>query len=324
MMDKRVEDPEQVRRHLISKVAWLYYHDELTQVEIAEKLGLSRVTINRLIKEARENGIVEIKVHTEYSDSFERSRQLCECFGLRDAVVVEEARLEEEDPRLKLAAAVAEVIDQHLQKEMTVGLGIGRTISSIPDYFQPSSPTNCNFIGLTGGLDLHLTGIPHTFDTISRLARLTGGNAIYIPAPSYVMDEAARKVIMEERSVVAALEIAAGCQMAVFSVGALDYSALLYEFKQISAQDLKELRSRQVVGDLLGHFFDCNGQELDTELNRRVIGLKIEQLKQIPLKILAAGGENKREAIAIALQNKLCDILVTDILSATWLLSTAC
>jgi lsr operon transcriptional repressor len=317
--EKHIKDNDPARYQLLCKVAWLYYHDEITQAEIAEKLGMSRVTINRLIREARESGVVEIKVHTDLSAVFALSQSLSQKYALRDAICIQ---LPEEggDLQALLAQAAATEIEQRLQDGMTVGIGIGRTISCIPDYFRLASPVACRFIGLTGGLDLHQGGVPHTFDTLNRLANLTGGKALYIPAPSYLKDSGVQKLLLEEHAVNSALETAANSQMAVFSIGAADYSALLYQFNLITAREVEELRVQQAVGDVLGRFFDRNGNELPIELNRRIVGLHLVQLKGIPLKVLVAGGENKREAIRIALKSRFCDVLITDTLTARWLL----
>ena len=52
---------------LLSRIAWMYYNDEMTQKEIADRLGLSRIKVLRLLKQAREEGIVEIKIKTRRS-----------------------------------------------------------------------------------------------------------------------------------------------------------------------------------------------------------------------------------------------------------------
>jgi len=315
--DKRIKESNPARYQLLGKVAWLYYHEGLTQVEIAEQLGISRITINRLIREARDSGIVEIKIHTDQDACFELAQKVRQKYGLRDAICVQLVEGEELSPLL--AQAAGSVLEQRLQEGMLVGIGIGRTISHLPDNFKPSTSLDCRFIGLTGGLDLTESGVPHTFNTLARLASLTGGSAVYIPAPSYMTDPSAQRALMEEGVVVSALETAANSQIAVFSVGAADYTALLYQYSMISDEDVQELRDKHAVGDIIGRFFDDQGQELEVELNNRIIGLHLEQLKRIPLKILVAGGENKRKTIRTALLNRYCDILITGIEDARWL-----
>jgi DNA-binding transcriptional regulator LsrR (DeoR family) len=317
MMEKHVRTVETPRTHLLGRIAWLYYHENLTQAEIAERLGISRVTINRMLKEARESGIVEIKVHTGSPELFTQAERLSRQFGLRDAVIAEPG--DEEDDRTSLARAAAETLSQRLQDGLRVGLGIGRTIAQLPEFFRPGTTIACQFIGLTGGLNLE-ESVAHSFDVVSRLAGACGATPLFIPAPSYVTDAALQQRLLQEQAVIHALELAQRSDIAVFSVGAADYSALLFEYGLISKEEQQQFYHQQVVGDLLGRFFDANGQELSLPLNDRILGLHLDQLKSIPLKILVAGGENKLNALRAALRCGYCNILVTDLVTATRLL----
>ena len=289
----------------------MYYQDDQTQAEIAEKLGLSRVTINRMIKEARELGLVEIKIKTDFNNMYELSSRLCKQFDLLDVICVPSAH-QSEDQQAIIAQGAAAVLSQRLQEGMTVGIGVGRTISFLPDYFSPENPVSCRFISLTGGLDLKEHGVPHSFDTITRLAIKTGGEVMYIPAPSYLADPSAYEIFMAQPAVINALQIANSSQMAFFSIGATDYSSILFQMRYLNDQDMKELKKKQAVGDVLGRFYDINGDQIQLTLNKRTVGLEINELKKIPLKVLAAGGTNKVQAIKVALAHKFCDILVTD------------
>lgn len=317
--EKPSKEINPTRQILLSKVAWLHYHEGLTQAEIAERMGISRVTINRLIKEARESGVVEIRVHSDFLDGFKLGQRLCSQYNLRDVIITP---VVDQDEALSavLAEAAAEVLTLRIQSGMTVGFGIGRTVSQIPEHFHPSTATPCRFIGLTGGLDLRLKGVPHTFDTLGRMASATGGEAVYIPAPSYVGFDSVKKALLSEPSVLQALELAGHSDLAVFSIGAADHSALLYQFNQISDQDMADLHQNHAVGDVLGRFFNGQGIELPIPVNQRIIGLCLEELLRIPLKILVAGGRNKRTALKVAVSHQFCDILITDAASADWLL----
>ena len=58
-------DEEKVK--LILKICNLYYFEELTQQEISKRLGISRPHVSRLLKLAREVGIVNISLKDPYS-----------------------------------------------------------------------------------------------------------------------------------------------------------------------------------------------------------------------------------------------------------------
>jgi len=76
-------------------VARLYYEDDLSQQQIADRLGVSRSTVSRLLQLAREQGIVHIEIRPPTSVS-QLSAWLQGALKLRKAVVV---------PRRRAAAA---------------------------------------------------------------------------------------------------------------------------------------------------------------------------------------------------------------------------
>lgn len=45
---------------LLARVASMYYEQQVTQTDLGKRLGLSRVKIYRLLKEAKDNGVVQI------------------------------------------------------------------------------------------------------------------------------------------------------------------------------------------------------------------------------------------------------------------------
>ena len=73
--------------NLLARVASYYYHDELTQSEIAARLGISRVKVYRLLKEARAEGIVQITINWPTSRDLGLEQRLRELFDLRVRLV---------------------------------------------------------------------------------------------------------------------------------------------------------------------------------------------------------------------------------------------
>ena len=96
--------------------------------------------------------------------------------------------------------------------------------------------------------------------------------------------DSVKNALLSEPSVIQALELARQSSLAVFSIGAADHTALLYQFNQINEQDMKDLRQNQAAGDVLGRFFDIQGKELSIPVNQRIIGIDIEELLHIPIK----------------------------------------
>ena len=73
---------------LLVKVAQLYHLQGLNQDQIGRQLGVSRSKVSRMLKEARERGLVEISIHYPSRFSLELERRLEAELGLREAVVV--------------------------------------------------------------------------------------------------------------------------------------------------------------------------------------------------------------------------------------------
>lgn len=322
MSESQIKEIEQAKYHTLVRVAWLYYQEELTQAEIGERMGLSRVTVNRLLREARQSGIVEIKIRSDLTSSYPLAKQLVDRYALKD-VFVSQAAMEGSEGYSGLAKEAALVLEQRLAPGVTIGVGIGRTIAYLPDFLRPSQPIQCRFTTLTGGLDLKTANPSHSFDVIHRLASLTGGKSFYIPAPSFVSGVTTRDVLLNDPLIAQSLDVARNSDVAIFSVGSADYSALLYRSGLLAESDLADLRERQAVGDVLGRFFDAKGCELDIDINHRIIGLTIDELRKIPIKILVAGGSIKRSAIRGLLLSQGANVLVTDLNTAQWLAGTS-
>ena len=87
----KTESLTPAEERLTARAAWLYYMDGMTQEEVAQRMGLSRIKINRLISQARRVGMVQISIKLPDLLYPEVEEALCRHFDLRDAVVTMEA-----------------------------------------------------------------------------------------------------------------------------------------------------------------------------------------------------------------------------------------
>ena len=76
------------RIRLITTILNLYYVEQLTQTEIAERLNLSVPKVNRLLLQARELGYIEFVIRTPLQHLFELENRLKTVFGLQEAIVI--------------------------------------------------------------------------------------------------------------------------------------------------------------------------------------------------------------------------------------------
>jgi len=304
---------------LMARVAWLYYMESLTQQQIGQQLGLSRMKINRLLQQARNQGIVQISVNIPGDDSyFPQEQALCRKFGLRDAVVVPAA-----DPGeplyLALAQGTADWLTPQLKDDMCIGMGYSRTVSHLPQVFRPTSHVDCVFTEVVGGMS-DGNGSFGSYNVTSKMAELVNGRVVYLYAPSIVSTKGACDALLQEASIAKAMERARNCDILLHGIGPVDTSALMYIRKHFDEADLHKLRDLGAVGDALGRYFNVDGQPLDLPINDRIIGLTLEDVRKIPISVIVAGGMEKVPVLRAAIRGKLLNVLITDAATAQALL----
>jgi lsr operon transcriptional repressor len=130
-------------------------------------------------------------------------------------------------------------------------------------------------------------------------------------------------VLRADPSISRTLEQAVTADVALVGVGGRDDRIDFQQGTQVTPDEWTSLMAQGMVGDIGGRFFDRTGSEIEHELNRRVIGLSLEEFRKIPVRLVAAGGPSKTEALTAALRGGLITVLVTDVTTANTLIEGA-
>jgi DNA-binding transcriptional regulator LsrR (DeoR family) len=293
------------------RVAWLYYMESQTQDRIAARLGLTRLRVNRLLAEARSNGLVSIAINSRLESCLRVENDLKQACGLRDAIVVPTPRDANLIPEL-LGRAAGDYISRHLESNRVRGLGVGwgatlrEAIRHVRPAQRPAMNVNSMMGGLTQGLEIN------TFETASSLAARLQAQCTYLAAPLYATSAKSRDVILAQEVFKDAFKHIAANDLAVLSVGDLSHRSLLIRYglpPDVSAASLKKAGA---VGDIIGQFLDANGQPIDHPLNQRVLAPGVAELSRIPFVVVASGGANKVAIIAAVLRARLASVLICD------------
>jgi DNA-binding transcriptional regulator LsrR (DeoR family) len=299
-----------VEYRLFVKVAKLYYEDNLTQGEIAKKLGYSRVKIHRVLRTAREVGIVQVIINTPDSESFDVEHSIIKKYQIRDAVVVPE-HPPGKDLYLALARGAISWLTPRLKPGIRVGLGVGRTISHLPQVFENPPKVDCTFTEIAGAASDHSGGFA-TYNITSKMAESVGGKAEFINAPTFVSNTDLKQRLTAEPSIKNILDRARKSDIILQSVGPVDNSALLYVHGFITQKELDNLKTKGAVGDALGHYYDAQGNHVPSLSDDLVISLDLSDLKNVPWSVLIAAGKEKITAIDAALKGNWFNVLITD------------
>lgn len=301
-----------------TRIAWLYYVEGLTQGEIAERVGMSRVRVNRELAVCRERGIVQIRINAKLAPCVALERRLVERFGLKDAVVVPSPEDEALLPAV-IGMAAGHYVSDRLQPQMSIGVAWGRTMLGSLKAIERRPLEGLTVVSLIGGLTR--ASAINTYETASRFADLFGAECYYLAAPTFTSTAESRRIFIEQAAIGDVLERARAVDLALVSVGGLGARSTMRRLGLLTDEEVASLQQAGAVGDCLAHFVDAEGRLLDHPLNHRVIGLAPQDLLSIPTSILASGGTDKDRAIKAVLRAGLMNVVITDQASALRLLA---
>lgn len=287
---------------LLIKVAWYYYIENITQQEIGEYLGISRLRVNRLLDKARKNGIIHFSVRDGNSSRMQVERDLIRRFHLKDAFIVPPAA-DGTDINESVAQAAAMYIHDRLDKSSYINMGYGDTPGRVLNHLANMSESPVNVVSLTGGVSCYL---PNAQSSIFNAK-------LYLtPAPLLMKDSQMVNAIEKEPGIEQIRNMATLAQMTIIGIGSMDENATILTDGTLSYNDFLLLSMKGAVGDMLCHFIDQDGNLVPSDIEGRLISTPLETLKTLDNTIGVAAGVAKARAILAALRGEYLDILITD------------
>lgn len=304
-MSKDSGELEQV----LTKVAWLHYVDNLTQQEIADRLELSRPKVGRLLQTALSTGIVEIRLAENVTANVKLSRRLEERLGLKEVIVVESTGDDVLDRRL-VGKAAAVYLQRVLKGKFTLGVGIGLTVNEIIPFLHSNHEfSQSTIIGISGGFSYPEIS---SIEMNVRLSERLGARAESIYAPFILDTASARAVIYKERYVRSQLEKAAKCNIVITGVGAITETNHFFHLGYIDKKNHEFLLKQNAIGEIMARFYDIDGRVIPNDLDLRMIGLDLEQLRSIPTVVGMATNEIKAASVLGGVRSGALNVLIID------------
>ncbi|MBE0477688.1 sugar-binding transcriptional regulator [Candidatus Aerophobetes bacterium] len=303
------------KEDLITKIAWLYYKENLTQEEISKQISVSRPKIQRLLQEARESEIVTFQIKNIYANLLSIEKKLVEKYSLKDAVVVPCSLPTDEDQLRRTFAKAGAfylqcIIDQN--KKSLVGLGWGDTISYLAEYFEsPKRQTSVRLVSLMGSLLTDVATNPRIL--VEQIAYKLNVSSYLIWAPAITQDKKTAQAFKSEAWVRYVLQLASKADIILVSIGAFSPSSSLFRMGFLNDNDYKRLKAKGAVSNILGQFFNIEGNLVNDEVHERVISVSLNILKEkSKIVIGVGGGPSKFEGVKGALTERYINVLVTD------------
>lgn len=306
------------------EVARLYYLEDMDQKQIATRLDLSRPTVSRLLQYARENQIVNIAIHNPYAKAIDLAEKLSEKYQT-EIMVVPDNYDNIEDSLEAVTAYAAHYLFTLVKENCTIGIGWGKTINALSmqllrlaqeEGYQ--APNGMNVVQLKGSVSLSHAET-YAYQAINNFSQTFNTRPQYLPLPT-IFDEVETKEIVEsDRFMNRILKMGREADIAVFSAGTVRKNALLFQMDYLKESEKERLR-KHAIGDIVSRFIDSKGQIVDAELNKRTVGIQLEELKQVPHSILLAAGTSKVSGVHATLSGGYCNHVIIDTLLAQNLL----
>ncbi|MBB3238237.1 sugar-binding transcriptional regulator [Phyllobacterium endophyticum] len=325
MSEVRLQSPgrlplDEQREHLMVRIAKLYYELEWTQGDIATELGLTRWQIGRLLTEAREIGVVRIEITPRVMRRTDLEVRLQQDFGLKDAVVVpsggaaDSALLTE-----RVAQAAATYLAGLMPKPGLIGVSWGRTMSAVARFLPNNWNPGVHVVLLNGATNLRSTS-SHSNAVAEEFARAGNGSATLLPVPAIVGKRSTREVLEDDPVIERVLKLALEAEIVCFGMGGMNHQSVLLGNGYLDAAGMDTLRDAGAVGDILGRFIGEDGQIIDSSIDDRTVGMRLQHLKTKQRAIGVVAGEDKHQVAAAALKADYVSVIITDEATALYAL----
>lgn len=298
------------------KIVTMYYEQGLTQSEVAKKMSVSRPVVSKILQQAKEAGVVSISIRDESAYTTNLALQIERKYDLKEVIVV--PTKEREDSRRTqqvVSRAAAYYLNDQLKQEMKIGLSWGTTLADMIEEIPYSSFPKIEVCPLVGGVSSeHLY-----FDTnhlVFQLAKKMNSFCRYFYAPALAESIELAEILTKTKLIGTAIEAAKKVDLAIIGVGNPNEHSTWRHLGYMDEQDMKIITDTKVKGDAVASLFDKNGKTVNNEISRRMLGIKVEDLKEIPDVMIIGSGQEKATSMLPLLKGDYCSILVVDQLLA--------
>lgn len=301
-------DPE-----LTYQAARMYYREDVTQAEIAERLNVSRPTVSRLIAQARRRGLVRIEVvrPAESADAA-LADELREALGLDTARVG--PTVGGSHPAQGLGSELGTALTDLAPRPGTVVLvSSGRTMYEVSRSGLPTLP-GIEVVPAVGGV-----AEPEAWHQTNEICRSFAEQTL--GRPNFLFAQAMPSAAMyaslrQDEEFVRVTGLWAKAEVAVVGVGGPLTSR--HSISRAIPADSGDLA--RAVGDICLNFFDYDGAPIEFPGSDRLVRISADQLRTVPHTVAIAVGREKVASLVAAAQAQLYNELITDAATAQALL----
>lgn len=295
---------------MIVKAALLFYKENVNQTEIAQQLGVSRPTVATLLKEAVERGIVKISIQDSEIMNFEQQEILAKKYGLK-TVLISSASDSEDEAKQEVGNLCATFVENNLKRIKSLGIGWGSTLNKFAEAASFHHFEDLSIVPLIGGVDV--SNVKNQSNHLAFiLSQKYNCNVDYFYAPAIAESLEMKETFDKSQFINNIIRKGKNVDMAIAAVGNPIESSSYRKLGYFSEEDSREMKEKNVIGDILATFFNQEGQPVATNISQKMIGINLEDLMNIKEVVVVASGKEKAPSIQYLLKQPVIDHLIID------------
>lgn len=296
-------------KNFLTKIATLYYVVGLSQKEIAEKYGITRVKVSRYLARAKNENIVEIKIKINKVDYSILEYKIEKKYNLRECIVVPSDEFFENIVR-NIAEELSYLLNKTVRDGDFIGISWGKSLKSITELIEVKPKKNISIIPIIGGLGNIDVGI-HTNSIANIIAKKFNGSNYIINCPA-ILDRISKENIEKDINITDILELGRNVDLAIVGLSDIGPESSLFKYGNLSQKDCEYLTNLGIVGDSNLFFLNEQGKHIKNEVDNRIITIPLNNLKKSRNTIAIGFGHRKITITLALLRSGLIDTLIAD------------
>jgi deoxyribonucleoside regulator len=302
------------RTQAVLRAAQLYYQQDLTMEAIAREMRVSRSSVSRMLSEARETGIVEIRLHSPEEGGSRLQRALSDAYGIAVHVAPITGPISDVDRLERVAMTAARLVTGFFDSNMTMGVAWGSTVAAISRHLVPHETHGSVIVQMNGAGNFRTTGIEYSTEILQRFGTAFSAEVQQFPVPAFFDDPLTREAVWRERGTRRVLDIQRRMDVALFGLGSpfSEVPGQVYVGGYLDESDYRSLSEDRIVGDVATVFYRLDGSFADIRLNARASGIDLARLRRVPRRVAVASGVQKLDSVRGVLAAGLVTDLIVD------------
>ncbi|WP_102960633.1 sugar-binding transcriptional regulator [Mangrovicella endophytica] len=309
------EAAQQAGHSPMVRAAWAYFVEDMSQAEIAERLGVSRASVHNYLRQARDEGLVRISLDPALLSRSQLAKSLAERHGLEAVYLVPDNTA----PALEgVARAAAMWLDDLVGPSDRLGVAWGETVHRVAELLPRRSHPEMTVVQLVGSMAL-----PFRFTAescTSLIADRMGAICLNLHAPAVLSNAALVEALSREAPIARQLAGLDQLDAALFAVGLATPESHIVQSGVATPADLAAYQARGAAAVIAGRFIGADGSPLAGPLDGRIIGIDLDRLRTVRRRIAVCAGPERVGSLRAALAGGFVTHLVTDAASAHSLL----